>query len=263
MPAVSRFAVHRTGRRDRRELRAPARPQRAGADQPAPQRHQAGPGGGRRGHRPVLGHRHHALPFTVGAVGTGPDPGGRRQHGPGLRDAGRLLGPVRRAWPGAGVPDDRPRPGADGPGPRGPGAGAGGDGSRHRARGAEPRHRLAGRDGAALPGPAGRRRRGAARRGRRLRRRGAPARAGARRRGGGGGPGPARSARAGPAAARPGDRDLRAARRHPRPGPGRSGAARGGDPPRPPGQPRPTAVRRPARPPTPGRTTSSRRRSTR
>ena len=89
----------RAGRRDRRELRAPGRPQRAGADQPAPQRHRAGRGG----HRRVL-RGHHPLPLAVGAVGARPHPGGRRQDRRGLRDAGRLLGPVRRTGPGAGVP---------------------------------------------------------------------------------------------------------------------------------------------------------------
>ena len=144
-------------------------------------------------------HRHHPLPLAVGAVGPGPHAGGGGRTAAGLRDAGRLLGPVRRARPRAGVPDARGRSRAAGPGLRGRGTGAGGDGPRRRARRAEPRRRLAGRGGPALPGPAGRRRRGAARRGRRLRRRIAAARAGAHRRGGGGGLRPA-----GPARRRPG-----------------------------------------------------------
>jgi tetratricopeptide (TPR) repeat protein len=138
------------GRGGRGNLRPGLRPGRAVADPPAPQRSARRPPR-RRGRRGRAGRHRPAVPQSLGAVGAGVGPGGRRPSRAGVRDTGRMLGLVRPPWPGGRIPGARPGPDPPGPGQRRRRASTGGGGGGGRARGTEPGP-LADRRRAALPG---------------------------------------------------------------------------------------------------------------
>jgi DNA-binding CsgD family transcriptional regulator len=199
-PVVRRHRGTQSDHGDQRP--GPAVPGRGRARRPGGGARAGRAAGDRRG-RPAVGRRvEPADAGRAGAPGRVP-PGGPHRvlpavaalggAGPAGRLAGGAAGPVpepRRSRCGGGGGPGRGRGGlGTGPGAAGRAGRRGGqpavrgrDAGRAGARGNDRDGRRAGRGGAALPGPAGRRRERAARRGRRLRRRSAAARAGAHRR---------------------------------------------------------------------------------